>query len=406
MLGHLLELAHLIEGCWVVRSDVLFPDGYLSPVTKMAAPGLRAGRDYLVRVCVCVGWCVFGMPGKSPPFSTSAQHHQLLQFQQGCSVTRVEAAQATGLQSADIKDMLDMLARLRVLDPGRARWCFKFDPDREFTAAHRAVAADAAARWALFAPGAEATLEKRRREPAVASAAAAATAAAAAVRSAGKAAAAAQPPGSKAAGSAAAAAAAGGGPASAAAAAAIDAAAVASVVAKTLGEAGVCRLDTLRHVLARTLPAVADLDDAALAALLDRAAPVRVAGTSSGNSSGSIGAARRYVLRRGPLAAADPLRDVVLGLFEGAAVVRKRQVVEQAERAHVPFEDACVFACMRYTAFTFVLTKHTRTHIPDLQHVHARDERAGRGQRARIFAQGRARGGVAVGYMFLANSIK
>lgn len=41
--------ACLVQGCWVVKSELLYPDGSTSPTSGVEAEVLRNGRDYVVR---------------------------------------------------------------------------------------------------------------------------------------------------------------------------------------------------------------------------------------------------------------------------------------------------------------------------------------------------------------------
>ncbi len=203
--------------------------------------------------------------------------------------------------------MLNMIACVRVLDPGRARWCFKFDRDQDFLTAHPDIEATMDKRWPVFAAAVEATLQARRErwKHAVASAgtegAPAAKAPAAGAQAANSAKAGSRQPLSA------------------------EETSLLADVERLLAKHGVLRLDALRTVLP-ALPA----EPVAALALLKRA-KIRIVGGPA------QGAATRFALSA--VTENNALRDVIVKLFDGARVVVKKMVSEKAKEAEIKFSN-------------------------------------------------------------------
>ncbi|XP_020608714.1 DNA-directed RNA polymerase III subunit RPC5-like [Orbicella faveolata] len=79
------QYAVLVQGCWVVKSELLYPEGSISPNSGIAADILCKGRDYLM-------W----------------------RFNQSRVVVRKDIKSVTKLPSEDIKEMLDQMSRMKV----------------------------------------------------------------------------------------------------------------------------------------------------------------------------------------------------------------------------------------------------------------------------------------------------
>lgn len=79
------QYAVLVQGCWVVKSELLYPEGSISPNSGIAADILCKGRDYLM-------W----------------------RFNQSRVVVRKDIKSVTKLPSEYIKEMLDQMSRMKV----------------------------------------------------------------------------------------------------------------------------------------------------------------------------------------------------------------------------------------------------------------------------------------------------
>ncbi|XP_066026635.1 DNA-directed RNA polymerase III subunit RPC5-like isoform X1 [Pocillopora verrucosa] len=99
----LQQYAVLVQGCWVVKSELLYPEGTISPSGGIAADILCKGRDYLM-------W----------------------RFTQSRVVVRKDIKSVTKLPSEDIKEMLDQMSRMKVT----IGWEFVLPYDIEFVQKH------------------------------------------------------------------------------------------------------------------------------------------------------------------------------------------------------------------------------------------------------------------------------
>lgn len=100
----LQQVAVMVQGCWVVKSEVLYPSDSCSPYSGVAAEHLIRGRDYVM-------W----------------------KFTHCKYVVRKEIA--VGLSSEDVKDILEQMSKIR----SSKGWEFVFDYDREFVEKHTDV---------------------------------------------------------------------------------------------------------------------------------------------------------------------------------------------------------------------------------------------------------------------------
>lgn len=101
VLRHLQQYAVLIQGCWVVKSDVLYARDSASELTGTPADVLCRARDFV-----------------------------LWRFEQGQAISRKEVASATGrLATEDEREVLDKIARRSAT--GRS-WEFRMQRDAEF----------------------------------------------------------------------------------------------------------------------------------------------------------------------------------------------------------------------------------------------------------------------------------
>lgn len=106
VLRHLQQYAVLIQGCWVVKSDVLYTRDSTSELTGTPADVLCRARDYVL-------WC----------------------FEQGHSISRKEiATAAVRLATEDEREILDKIARRSAT--GRS-WEFRMERDTEFLSDER-----------------------------------------------------------------------------------------------------------------------------------------------------------------------------------------------------------------------------------------------------------------------------
>ncbi|KAK7112961.1 DNA-directed RNA polymerase III subunit RPC5-like [Littorina saxatilis] len=96
-LRSLQQVAVMVQGCWVVKSEVLYPKDTSSPHSGVSCEHLIRGRDFVM-------W----------------------KFTHCKYVVRKEIA--SGLPSEDVKDILEQMSRLRT----SKGWEFVYDYDREF----------------------------------------------------------------------------------------------------------------------------------------------------------------------------------------------------------------------------------------------------------------------------------
>lgn len=99
----LQQVAVLVQGCWVVKSEILYPKDTHSPNTAVPAEMLCRGRDYLM-------W----------------------KFTQSRCVIRKEIASTVKLLSEDVKEILEQMARPKV----NQGWEFREEFDQEFVKRH------------------------------------------------------------------------------------------------------------------------------------------------------------------------------------------------------------------------------------------------------------------------------
>ncbi|XP_062507607.1 DNA-directed RNA polymerase III subunit RPC5-like [Corticium candelabrum] len=100
------SMANLVQGCWVVKSELVYPDGSTSPTSGVGAEVLRNGRDYV-----------------------------LWKFTQTRFVVRKEISSVVKLPFDDLKDILEQVARLRVTQG----WEFVGEYDEEFVKRHNDI---------------------------------------------------------------------------------------------------------------------------------------------------------------------------------------------------------------------------------------------------------------------------
>lgn len=95
----LQQVAVLVQGCWVVKSEILYPKDTTSPHSGVSAEHLCRGRDYLM-------W----------------------RFLHSSHVTRKEISFVIKLPAEDVKDILEQMSRVRASHG----WEFIFEYDKEF----------------------------------------------------------------------------------------------------------------------------------------------------------------------------------------------------------------------------------------------------------------------------------
>nr|XP_019922586.2 DNA-directed RNA polymerase III subunit RPC5 isoform X1 [Crassostrea gigas] len=100
VLRSLQQVAVLVQGCWVVKSEILYPKEATSPHSGVSADHLCRGRDYVM-------W----------------------RFTQSRHVTRKDIASIVKLPAEDVKEILEQISRIRV----NCGWEFLFSYDSEFT---------------------------------------------------------------------------------------------------------------------------------------------------------------------------------------------------------------------------------------------------------------------------------
>ncbi|XP_022319153.2 DNA-directed RNA polymerase III subunit RPC5-like [Crassostrea virginica] len=100
VLRSLQQVAVLVQGCWVVKSEILYPKEATSPHSGVSAEHICKGRDYVM-------W----------------------RFTQSRHVTRKDIASIVKLPAEDVKDILEQISRIRV----NCGWEFLFTYDSEFT---------------------------------------------------------------------------------------------------------------------------------------------------------------------------------------------------------------------------------------------------------------------------------
>nr|XP_045051369.2 DNA-directed RNA polymerase III subunit RPC5 isoform X2 [Desmodus rotundus] len=117
------KVAMLVQGNWVVKSDILYPKDSSSPHSGVPAEVLCRGRDFVM-------W----------------------KFTQSRWVVRKEVATVTKLCAEDVKDFLEHMAMVRI----NRGWEFVLPPDGEFIKKHPDVVQRQHMLWA----GIQAKLEK------------------------------------------------------------------------------------------------------------------------------------------------------------------------------------------------------------------------------------------------------
>lgn len=117
------QVAMLVQGNWVVKSDIIYPKDTTSPHSGVAAEVLCRGRDYVM-------W----------------------KFTQGRWVVRKEVAAVTKLCQEDVKEFLDHMAVVRI----NQGWEFLLPYDEDFVKKHP----DVVQRQQMLWMGIQAKLEK------------------------------------------------------------------------------------------------------------------------------------------------------------------------------------------------------------------------------------------------------
>ncbi|XP_067859633.1 DNA-directed RNA polymerase III subunit RPC5 isoform X2 [Heptranchias perlo] len=117
------QVAMLVQGCWVVKSDVLYPKGTCSPHSGVTAEVLCRGRDFAM-------W----------------------KFTQGLWVVRKEISAVVKLPPEDVKDFLEQMAVPRI----NKGWEFLLPHDAKFMKKHP----DVVQRQHMLWLGIQAKLEK------------------------------------------------------------------------------------------------------------------------------------------------------------------------------------------------------------------------------------------------------
>ncbi|XP_063444434.1 DNA-directed RNA polymerase III subunit RPC5-like [Mytilus trossulus] len=98
-LRSLHQVAVLVQGCWVVKSEILYPKEACSPHSGVSGEHLSKGRDYVM-------W----------------------RFTQSRVVTRKDIASVVKLPAEDVKDILEQMSRIRA----NCGWEFLFQYDHDF----------------------------------------------------------------------------------------------------------------------------------------------------------------------------------------------------------------------------------------------------------------------------------
>ena len=57
VLSHLMKVAVLVQGCWVLRSSLFYTEDYHSLYNSVPYTVMCVARDLIVSVCVCVCVC-------------------------------------------------------------------------------------------------------------------------------------------------------------------------------------------------------------------------------------------------------------------------------------------------------------------------------------------------------------
>ena len=118
VLRSLQQVALLVQGCWVVKSEVLHPDNTFSAFSGVPAAALCRCRDYIV-------W----------------------HFTQNRYLMRKDIAAVIKMPTEDVKDILEQMARPKV----NRGWEFLFDYDAEFVGRHPEIVQRQSMIWdALF----------------------------------------------------------------------------------------------------------------------------------------------------------------------------------------------------------------------------------------------------------------
>ena len=106
VLRSLQQVALLVQGVWVVKSEVLYPEDTKSSVSGVSAKMLQQGRDYIM-------W----------------------RFTQNRCLVRKDITAVIKLQAEDVKEILEKMSHLRA----RRGWEFKHEYDAEFVNRHPEV---------------------------------------------------------------------------------------------------------------------------------------------------------------------------------------------------------------------------------------------------------------------------
>lgn len=103
MIRCLQQVALMVQGCWVVKSEILYPKGTCSAHSEATSESLCRGRDYI-----------------------------LWKFTQNRFQVRKEITPVIKLVADDVKDMLEQVSRLKT----NKGWEFLFECDTEFMNRH------------------------------------------------------------------------------------------------------------------------------------------------------------------------------------------------------------------------------------------------------------------------------
>lgn len=109
------QVAIMVQGCWVVKSDLVYPENSLSPLSGISSEVLRIARDYM-----------------------------LYRFTKSRYITRSEISSAVKIPNQDIEWMINTVAKLT-----ETKWEFKYPFDIDYVTQHRSVEKGQHIKWEM-----------------------------------------------------------------------------------------------------------------------------------------------------------------------------------------------------------------------------------------------------------------
>ncbi|CAL1536657.1 unnamed protein product [Lymnaea stagnalis] len=123
VLRSLQSMAVLVQGCWVVKSELVYPDEEREEISRKRRPHSAVSPELLRRV----------------------RDYAMWKFTHNKYVLRKDISSIVQLRSDEVKEILEKMSRLKA----RSGWEFLYDYDRDFCERHPEIVQRQRNKWAL-----------------------------------------------------------------------------------------------------------------------------------------------------------------------------------------------------------------------------------------------------------------